>query len=55
MYLQNIDQICPVIFGIICRNIQKLELSIIILNMGVKVLKRGHTFRTRYNNRSNLN
>ena len=32
---QNIDQICLAIFGMLCGNIEKLELSKIPLHMGV--------------------
>ena len=35
MYLQSIDQICHAIFGILCGTIEKLELSNILLHMGV--------------------
>ena len=43
MYLQNIDQICYAIFDIFCGNIEKLELSKILLHMGFYGhLKIGH-------------
>ena len=35
MYLQNIDQICHAIFGIIGGTIEQLELSNILLHTGV--------------------
>ena len=35
MYLQNIDQICHAIFGILYGIIEKVELSNILLHMGV--------------------
>ena len=35
MYLQNLDQICHAIFGILCGIIEKVELSNIVLHMGV--------------------
>ena len=35
MYLQNIDQICHAIFGILCGTIEKLELSNTLLQTGV--------------------
>ena len=35
MYLQNIDQICHAICGILCGIIEKVELSNILLHMGV--------------------
>ena len=35
MYLQNIDQICDEIFGILCGITEKVELSNILLHMGV--------------------
>ena len=35
MYLQNIDQICHAIFGIFCGITEKVELSNILLHMGV--------------------
>ena len=39
-------------FGILWGNIEKFELSIILLHMGLLGhLKMGHTFRTRYNNK----
>ena len=37
MNLQNIDQICHVIFGILCGIIEKVELSNILLHMEFKV------------------
>ena len=35
MYLQNIDQICYASVGILCGIIEKVELSNILLHMGV--------------------
>ena len=35
MYLQNIDQICHAIFGILSGIIEKVELSNILFHMGV--------------------